>query len=62
MPYAIAIPLTKPHLTHNVKKLADLDPLTLDPIYDQMDVVNSSGTAGNVRSAVVSALVAQNVR
>lgn len=38
LPYNIAIPITKPRLTHNVKKLVDLDPLKLDPIYEQLDL------------------------
>jgi type III restriction enzyme len=37
----IAIPLTKPTLTHNIKKLADLAPLSLDAIYDQADLAET---------------------
>jgi type III restriction enzyme len=33
--YDIAIPITKPRLTHNVRRLSLLDPTTFDPIYDQ---------------------------
>ncbi|HET9867761.1 MAG TPA: hypothetical protein VFQ06_10755, partial [Nitrospira sp.] len=36
--YDIAIPITKPRLTHNVRKLSGLDPATLEPIYDQEDL------------------------
>ena len=34
----IAIPITKPQLTHNFKNLSSFDPLKLDPIYDQQDL------------------------
>lgn len=33
--YDIHIPITKPRLTHNIRKLSTLDPLKLDAIYDQ---------------------------
>ncbi len=33
--YDIAIPLTKPHLIHNVRKLSTLDPAAFEAIYDQ---------------------------
>lgn len=33
--FDIAIPLTKPRYFHKYTKLSDLDPLSLDPIYDQ---------------------------
>jgi len=36
--YDIKIPLTRPRLTHNVRKLSQLDPATLEPIYDQEDL------------------------
>jgi len=36
--YDIAIPITKPRLTHNVRKLSALDPATLEAIYDQEDL------------------------
>lgn len=36
--YDIAIPLTKPRLTHDLKKVSDLDVMTLDPIYDQHEL------------------------
>ena len=36
--YDIAIPITKPRLVHEVKKLAGFDPLTLAPIYEQKEL------------------------
>jgi type III restriction enzyme len=36
--YDIAIPITKPRLSHNVRKLSDLDPLSFKPIYDQKEL------------------------
>lgn len=36
--YDIAIPLTKPRLTHNHLKLSSIDPLALDPIYEQEEL------------------------
>ncbi len=33
--YDIAIPITKPRLTHNTRKLSSLDPSEFEPIYDQ---------------------------
>lgn len=34
----IAIPLTKPFLARNYKRLEDLDPVSLDPIYEQEEL------------------------
>ncbi len=39
--YDITIPITKPRLVHNFKKLSDLDPTTLDAIYDQEELDKS---------------------
>lgn len=36
--YDIAIPITKPRLTHNTRKLTTLDCTTFDAIYDQHDL------------------------
>lgn len=36
--YDIAIPITKPSLEHDVRKLSDLDVGTLEAIYDQMEL------------------------
>lgn len=36
--YDIAIPITKPSLVHNIRKLAELDVAALAPIYDQTDL------------------------
>jgi type III restriction enzyme len=36
--YNISIPLTRPVFSHNYKKLSSIDPLKLDPIYDQEDL------------------------
>ena len=36
--FDIAIPLTKPSLTHDVRKLAELEIAQLEPIYDQEDL------------------------
>jgi type III restriction enzyme len=36
--YDIAIPITKPRLTHNVRKLSSLDPNSFDAIYDQSEL------------------------
>ncbi|MBI3068498.1 MAG: DEAD/DEAH box helicase family protein, partial [Betaproteobacteria bacterium] len=36
--FDIAIPLTKPRLVHNSRKLAELDPLAFDAIYDQNEL------------------------
>ena len=33
--YDIAIPITKPLYSHNYRKLSELDPLSLEPIYNQ---------------------------
>jgi type III restriction enzyme len=33
--YDIAIPITKPRLTHNVRKLSVLDPAALEAIFDR---------------------------
>src|SRR2546428_2142430 len=39
--YDIAIPLTKPSLEHNVRKLADLDVSALEAIFDQGELLES---------------------
>jgi type III restriction enzyme len=39
--YDIAIPLTKPQLVHDIRKLSDLDVATLDPIFDQEDLAEA---------------------
>jgi len=36
--YDIAIPITKPRLTHNARKLSSLDPSTWEPIYEQEEL------------------------
>jgi type III restriction enzyme len=36
--YDIAIPVTKPRLTHNVRKLSALNPAALEAVYDQEDL------------------------
>lgn len=36
--YDITIPITKPSLAHNIRKLSDLDVTDLDPIYDQEEL------------------------
>ena len=36
--FDIAIPLTKPSLTHDVRKLAEMETTQLEPIYDQEDL------------------------
>jgi type III restriction enzyme len=36
--FDIAIPLTKPVLSHNVRKISTLDPMTFEPIYDQPEL------------------------
>lgn len=36
--YDINIPLTRPIYAHNYKRLSDLDPLSLEPIYDQEEL------------------------
>lgn len=36
--YDITIPITKPSLAHDVRKLNELDPATLEPIYDQAEL------------------------
>jgi len=36
--YDITIPITKPSLSHDVRKLSDLDVATLEPIYDQAEL------------------------
>lgn len=38
MRYDIAIPITKPQLLHNVLKLADLKPETLEPVYNREEL------------------------
>ena len=40
--YDIAIPLTKPSLTHDVRKLNELKPTDLEPIYDQDELAEPS--------------------
>jgi type III restriction enzyme len=39
--YDIAIPLTKPQLVHDIRKLSDFDAATLDPIFDQEDLAEA---------------------
>jgi len=39
--YDITIPITKPRLVHNFKRLSYLDPTTLDAIYDQEELDKS---------------------
>jgi len=39
--YDITIPITKPRLTHNIRKLSSLDPTSFDAIYDQGDLAES---------------------
>ena len=39
--YDITIPITKPRLVHNFKKLSDLDPSILDAIYDREELDKS---------------------
>jgi len=36
--YDIALPMTKPSLTHNIRKLTDLDPLSLNAIFEQEEL------------------------
>ncbi len=36
--YDIAIPLTKPQLVHDIRKLSDFDTAALDPIFEQEDL------------------------
>ncbi|MEF3169230.1 MAG: DEAD/DEAH box helicase family protein [Deltaproteobacteria bacterium] len=36
--YDIAIPLTKPQLVHDIRKLSDFDAAALDPIFEQEDL------------------------
>jgi len=36
--YDIAIPLTKPSLVHNIRRLSDFDAAALDPIFEQEDL------------------------
>ena len=36
--YDIAIPLAKPHLIHNDRKISTLDPAAFEAIYDQTDL------------------------
>jgi type III restriction enzyme len=36
--YDIAIPLTKPIYTHDYKRITGIDPLSLDPVYDQEEL------------------------
>jgi type III restriction enzyme len=38
MAFDIAIPITKPQLVHDLRKLSTLDPLGLTPIFDQKDL------------------------
>lgn len=40
MKYDIAIPITKPRLVHNVRRLSELDPKTFDPIYERQELSN----------------------
>jgi type III restriction enzyme len=39
--YDIAIPITKPQLAHDYRKLSALDPLSLTPIFEQKDLEES---------------------
>ncbi|RMH21179.1 MAG: hypothetical protein D6696_06390 [Acidobacteria bacterium] len=39
--YDIAIPITKPSLVHEVRKLAELDVTVLEPIYDQEELAEA---------------------
>jgi type III restriction enzyme len=36
--YDIAIPITKPRLTHNIRKISTLDPSSLDPIFEREEL------------------------
>jgi len=36
--YDVAIPITKPSLVHDIRKLTDMDVSTLEPIYDQEEM------------------------
>jgi type III restriction enzyme len=36
--YDIAIPLTKPSLVHNIRRLSDFDAAALDPIFEQEEL------------------------
>jgi type III restriction enzyme len=36
--YDIALPMTKPRLIHNVRKIGTLDPTSFEPIYDQPEL------------------------
>jgi type III restriction enzyme len=38
--FDIAIPITKPQLVHNFRKLSELDPLALNPIFDEDDLAD----------------------
>ena len=42
--YDIAIPLTKPHLIHNDRKLSTLDPAAFEAIYDQTELEETSAS------------------
>ena len=39
--FDIAIPITKPQLVHNFRKLSELDPLALNPIFDEADLAEA---------------------
>ncbi|MFQ5853173.1 MAG: DEAD/DEAH box helicase, partial [Candidatus Binatia bacterium] len=63
--YDINIPLTRPVYTRNYKRLSKLDPLSLDPIYDQAELAEPfrirlkmefATTETEVHQAVVTAL------
>ena len=38
LPYDISIPITKPRLVHNTKKIKEIDPLELQPIFEQEEL------------------------
>ena len=38
MAFDIAIPITRPRLTHNIRKLSSLDPSQFEPIFDQEEL------------------------
>jgi type III restriction enzyme len=59
--YDIEIPLTRPQLVHNVRKLNDLDQSTLEPLYDQKELNRYTGDLLRMEFATTNTEVGQQV-
>lgn len=58
--FDIAIPITKPRLTHNIRKLATLDANTFEAIYDQTELEDHIGVSLKMEFATTETEVHQD--